>query len=132
MNSVSVGCNYRLPGLQGYMTMHGRVADFQLWSSVLPLEEMIAITGCRTFPEGSLLSWQGTVWHLNSSLGTARREEMDLELGICANTTTSLALLPHRMAFDPAGLHTCTKLSGKAAAYSTESELDRISLHLAR
>jgi hypothetical protein len=132
MNSVSVGCNYRLPGSQGYMTMHGRVSDFQLWDSVLPVQEMLEITSCQAFPEGTLLTWRGTAWHLNSSLGTARREEMDLELGICINATTSLALLPHSMAFDPAALHTCTKLSGEAAAFSTESELDTISLHLAR
>ena len=86
MNSVTVGCNYRLAAdhQSMYMNNHGRwstqhrllccrVADFNMWQSTLSTEEMVDITGCKAFPEGDLISWQGTEFHLNSSAGTARR-----------------------------------------------------------
>ena len=86
MNSVSVGCQYRLAANHQslYLNIHGRslirprplccrVADFNMWQSTLSTEEMVQITGCQAFPEGDLISWQKTEFHLNSSAGTARR-----------------------------------------------------------
>ena len=96
---MTAGCTYR--GSTS-LTVHGKVTDFQMWRRELAEEELEQITGCRAFPSGDLVSWEGDSWFLNSSRGTvregehpqAREETADLESEVCADTSTSLHLVP--------------------------------------
>ena len=59
--------------------LQGRVTDAQLWSKILSMEEMVATTSCKSFPEGDLLPWNSQSWHLNTSRETATTEHLDLQ-----------------------------------------------------
>ena len=129
MNSVSAGCNYRAaPDLgAAYMTMHGesdRLPDVGL-RPVRWRHGQLHHT-CQKFKQGNLIDWETTNWYLNSSKGTAVKEEMDLQMEICQQSSTSLVYVPYKMTFDPAGLHLCSKFSGQVASYSVEDELKEI------
>ena len=63
--------------------LQGRVTDAQLWSRILSMEEMVATTSCKTFPEGDLLPWNSQNWHLNTSRETATIEHLDLQWHRC-------------------------------------------------
>ena len=122
LSSISVGCG------SGKSTI-GSVSDFQIWDSFLPLDKMLAITGCKELLEGNLLSWQGTEWQLNSSSG-AKEKEMLFE-DICKEgQDSSLALIPYTMSMVPRALHQCSRLGGQVAGYTNQAELHNIARFL--
>ena len=121
LSSISVGCG------SGKSTI-GSVSDFQIWDSVLPLEKMLAITGCKELLEGNLLSWEGTEWQLNSS-SNATEKKMLVE-DICGEQESSLALIPYTMSMVPRALHQCSRLGGQVAGYSNQTELHDIARFL--
>ena len=121
LSSISVGCG------SGKSTI-GSVSDFQIWDSVLPLEKMLAITGCKELLEGNLLSWEGTEWQLNSS-SNATENEMLVE-DICGEQDSSLVLIPYTMSMVPRALHQCSRLGGQVAGYSNQTELQNIARFL--
>ena len=123
------------------------MTDFNIWDSLLSEEEMVEITGCRAFPQvlanlifflsskycqGNLLSWEGVEWHLNSTRGTARREDVEVEGEVCRPPIPSLALLPLPSPFSPVALHACTRVSGQVVTYSTTEQMGAITSFLTR
>ena len=66
--------------------LQGRVTDAQLWSRILSMEEMVATTSCKSFPEGDLLPWNSQSWHLNTSRQTATTENLDLQDEVWSHT----------------------------------------------
>ena len=56
---VSAGCYYKS---SGYMSMHGRVTDLQMYSKELTEEDMKMITNCEDRTEGDVISWGNTEW----------------------------------------------------------------------
>ena len=74
---VSVGCFYKNSGNTLYMSMYGRVADFQMFSNLLSDSEMKAYTSCRKRLIGNLLPWDTTEWKTSGSKPTIRNESID-------------------------------------------------------
>ena len=61
--------------LMGYFT------DFQIWDQALSYEEMIKITTCQSFPEGTLIPWNIDDWTpLNATESTMKHVEVDSSL----------------------------------------------------
>ena len=122
LSSISVGCGSSKSTI-------GRISDFQIWDSVLPLDKMLAITGCKETLEGNFLSWEGTDWQLNSSSGA-----MELEMhfdDICeGGQGSSLALIPYTMSMVPRALHQCSRLGGQVAGYTDQAEFHSIARFL--
>ena len=50
----TVGCIYKL-GTTPFMSLHGKVTDFQVWSKILSREKLEKITSCRHFESGNIL-----------------------------------------------------------------------------
>ena len=122
LSSISVGCGSSRSTI-------GSISDFQIWDSVLPLDKMVAITGCKELLEGNFLSWEGTDWQLNSSSG-AMELEMQFD-DICeGGQGSSLALIPYTMSMVPRALHQCSRLGGQVAGYTDQAEFHSIARFL--
>ena len=121
LSSISVGCT-------SSKSTVGSVSDFQVWDSVLPVDKMLAITSCKELLEGNLLSWEGTEWQMNSS-SNATEKEMLVE-DICGSQDSSLALIPYTMSMVPRALHQCSRLGGRVAGYSNQTEFQAIARFL--
>ena len=50
----TVGCVYKL-GVTPFMSLHGKVTDFQVWSKILSQEKLEKITSCKHFESGNIL-----------------------------------------------------------------------------
>ena len=50
----TVGCVYKL-GVTPFMSLHGKVTDFQVWSKILSQDKLEKITSCGHFESGNLL-----------------------------------------------------------------------------
>ena len=124
----TVGCIYKR-GVTPYMSIHGKVTDFQVWSKILDQERIEKITTCKHFESGNLVSWESSSWHLNSSRGTGRREMMELEQEICR--PDSYHLVPHPDKFDQS-VHMCSKLSGELASHNTKEKFTEILTFMTR
>ena len=59
----------------------GYFTDFQIWDQALSYEEMIKITTCQSFPEGTLIPWNIDDWTpLNATESTMKHVEVDSSL----------------------------------------------------
>ena len=124
INIFTVGCIYKR-GVTPFMSIHGKVTDFQVWSKVLEEEKLKRITSCQDLESGNLLSWDSGAWYLNSSRGTGRREMMELEEEVCRTGGDSYHLVPHRDKFQQS-LHMCNKLSGQLVSHHTKENFTQI------
>ena len=122
-NSVSVGCTT-------HKSIIGSVSDFQIWDSVLPLDQMLSTTDCQQSPEGNLLRWEGTNWQLNSSSNGTKYNLPFKDICRSQMTGSSLALIPYTMSMVPRALHQCSRLGGQVVGYSNETELHDIARFL--
>ena len=122
---AAVGCAYRSTGAK-LMSMMGSVTDFQVFGSELDDETMAAVTGCRAFPQGDIVSWHKDVWFLNGSKSYTETSYLDLETNICPIKTTSHFFIPYLMNREPAGAHMCRKFSGTLAGFATKSEFNML------
>ena len=50
----TVGCVYKM-GTTPFMSLHGKVTDFQVWSKILSQDKLEKITSCRHFESGNIL-----------------------------------------------------------------------------
>merc|ERR1719150_3057722 len=112
------------------MNMQGRVTDAQLWSKILSMEEMVATTSCKSFPEGDLLPWNSQSWHLNTSRETATIENLDLQDEVCGNQ--DLVLLPQLFSGEIEAEHICRRISARIASYTDQRQLSEIHSFLQR
>ena len=97
---VSVGCFYKSSGNTLYMTMYGRVSDFQMFKGVLTDTQMEDFTGCREKMEGNLLAWASTGWVTSGSKQTVRLENQDWQFDICKNQKTFCCLFAVLIPFE--------------------------------
>ena len=130
-NLLTSGCLYRAKGSDGYpfhMSMYGSIADVQMFSRTLSLEEMVAHTACSQVLRGDIINWEKTNWRLSSPKNSTEVEVLDLEKDVCTIATRrnqSLLLVPQRMT-STEGFRICQKLSGQLASYTEREGFDSI------
>ena len=127
LSDVTVGCYYYKPS--GLMSMYGRATDMQMFSKVLSDKYMKQITNCKKRMEGDILNWDKTDW-ITRGNGNLGQESLEFEENVCAENKHGLCLIPYTRNFVPEGIHTCRKLSGKMAEYSSKDQFEAITKYL--
>ena len=79
--------------------------------------------GCRSSPQGDIISWDREAWTLRSPWNRSEAEMLDLERDVCDNREQGHFLVPHKHTFDEA-VHVCRKLSGTLISYTDKAEFD--------
>ena len=87
--------------------------------------------GCRSSPQGDIISWDREAWTLRSPWNRSEAEMLDLERDVCDNREQGHFLVPHKHTFDEA-VHVCRKLSGTLISYTDKAEFDDLIYFLSR
>ena len=126
MNHVAVGCAYRGTAESGYLSMHGKVTDAQIFGSLLSIKEMLQITGCKIHRAGDVLDWQNTIWVQSGPINTIKKESLDFYESICKTRTSSYHLIPSQENFIPNSLKMCQFFSAKVALQQSYEDFQEI------
>ena len=89
------------------------------------------LCGCRSSPQGDIISWDREAWTLRSPWNRSEAEMLDLERDVCDNREQGHFLVPHKHTFDEA-VHVCRKLSGTLISYTDKAEFDDLIYFLSR
>ncbi|XP_023325929.1 uncharacterized protein LOC111699471 isoform X1 [Eurytemora carolleeae] len=120
---VSAGCAYDMDNID--YSMYGQVTDVQVFNGVLSDQELKDLTGCRTFPEGDIVSWRERDWTIVGKPQVTIMETYDLENEICDPTSTSFHFIPIKLSAVE-HMELCNRLSGRLGGYLDEAGFNKV------
>ena len=101
--------------------IQGSFTDFNVWDTVLPLEEMKKFTLCQEDLAGSLLPWNGDNWEMTPEIPAAEYEIIELDFSEICSRSSKYLFLAERMMFREC-VEVCQQFQGTMAYTDSEAE----------
>ena len=109
--------------------LQGSFTDFNVWNSLLSVDEMKRFTLCQENMQGSLLPWRGDDWQMTEGIGAEEYNEVEMEFKKICSLTSKYLFLPEQLAFQES-INVCRKFKGQMVITETEDDYQKLTIFL--
>ena len=108
----------------GY-SLIGYFTDFQIWDRALSYEEMVEITTCQSYPQGSLIPWNIDDWELYDPDKAQWLSKVEVDTALFCPKQSKYIFFPNAGTFETLP-EFCQMFSGEIANTTTKDQVTEV------